>query len=230
MLALCLRTTSVSSNAVHGLTRCCEAILPIPSGLLQSNNITLALPTDLHDILATAKTVLAIEGESTDVEYAHGQLALSSLQSRGPSHRSSNSPRFSTSPLFTSSFQPSNILPGLVLAFLPTCRVQHSRPATSPSILSLRLLTHVESPSIFTLHTTFGAHAFRDGAPSLPQAREAAGNLIHDYWGAIRVKRDHASVPRTKEVHRRGQRPTDIQGTGTLLWSDREGIRQVRYI
>ena len=131
---------------------------------------------------------------------------------------------------FTKIFQPSNILPGLVLAFLPMCRVQHSRPATSPSILSLRLLTHVESPSIFTLHTTFGAHAFRDGAPSLPQAREAAGNLIHDYWGAIRVKRDHASVPRTKEVHRRGQRPTDIQGTGTLLWSDREGIRQVRYI
>ena len=69
MLALGLRTTSASSTAVHGVPRCCEPILPIPSGLLQPN-ITLALPADLHDLLAMAKTVLSIEGQSTGVECA----------------------------------------------------------------------------------------------------------------------------------------------------------------
>ena len=40
------------------------------------------------------------------------------------------------------------------LASILTCRVQHSRPATSASIPSSRLVTQVGSPVNFTLHTT----------------------------------------------------------------------------
>ena len=55
---------------------------------------------------------------------------------------------------FSRSFQPSNLPPGLAAALLPTCRVQHSRPAMSASILPCLLLTHVGSPVVCTLRTT----------------------------------------------------------------------------
>ena len=104
-----------------------------------------------------AKTIVAVQGRSTDVECPHGQLAHSSLQSSGPPHRSINSPRFSTilSLFFERLFQPSNIfpLPASILALFLANRVQHPRPATSVFALSLSLLTHVGSPDTSALHT-----------------------------------------------------------------------------
>lgn len=114
---------------------------------MQSNNITPALPAGLPD-LRVAKTVLA-------VKCAHGQLAYSSNQPSGPPYCLIKSPRFLAPPhLVSSSFQPFKIWPPLVLAFFPTCPVQHSRPATSAVILSSRFLTHLRSLVISTLHTT----------------------------------------------------------------------------
>ena len=69
-----------------------------PPRLLQPNNITVTVPTDLHDFLGMANPVLAVDGQTTNIECAHGQLALLNLQSSAPSYRSINSPRCSAPP------------------------------------------------------------------------------------------------------------------------------------
>ena len=79
MLTLGLRTTSASSTAVRSETPCCKPILPISSRLVQPNNLTLASPAGVHDLFGMTKVVGAVDGQSTDVERAHGSLALASL-------------------------------------------------------------------------------------------------------------------------------------------------------
>lgn len=80
-----LRTTSANSIAVHRETCCCKPILPILVCLLQLNNVTLALLADLYDLLGMVKTVIAVDGQSTDVACAHDLLARISSD---PSYRS----------------------------------------------------------------------------------------------------------------------------------------------
>lgn len=80
MLILGFRITSASSAEVYSEARC-EPILPVPSRLLQPNNVTLDLLGGLHGLLG--KTVAAVDGRSTDVECIRGKVALSILPSNG---------------------------------------------------------------------------------------------------------------------------------------------------
>lgn len=88
-------------------------------------------------MISMAWTNYAVMGHRTDVGCAYGHITFSILQSCGLSYSSMNFPLLSPLPcLFASSSKPSNIWPSLGFASLPTCRVQHSRPATSASVQS----------------------------------------------------------------------------------------------
>ena len=81
MSTLGLRTTSTSTTELHRETGCCEPTLPIAACLLQPENITVAVPAHLHDFLGMANPVIAIDGQRTNTECAHGQLPPVSLRS-----------------------------------------------------------------------------------------------------------------------------------------------------
>ena len=115
-----------------------------------------------------------------------------------------------------------------VLPMLPTCRVQHSRPATSASILLCRLLPHVGSPVISTLHNTQPTLSATEPHRCRLKGR---GGPYPRFLGCIPRPRPHARAPRARQYTDEVNAPHipgtgtrhEVPGTGTLLWSDREG-------
>ena len=131
------------------------------------------------------KTVLAVEGQGTDVESVRNQFAHSRLQSNDPPHRSINSPSFFTLPFLFPAALPYDIFRCLI--WCSPC-FQCARCSTpdplhlSPPYPLICLLTWELLTYLFSI---LWSPRFPRRGPIVVADQAAVGNLIHYYWGAI---------------------------------------------
>ena len=105
----------------------------------------------------------------------------------------------------------------------PTCRVQHSWPATSVSTLSSSFLSHVASPDISILHTAEPTRSATEPHPCRRPEGRAEPNPRLLWWNPVSAttpahhdQKQHTGEDSTPHVPGTGKR-NGVPGTGTFL-------------